>query len=211
MITLHHTAGSHLWTVAPEVKYYFFIPVYAFFTSKMNKRTISKWIWILMEVIFLFFVEYFNLINKFDSSGNYTRPAHEFLTRFTTFFLGSYVASIVLIAQDMDLYRVNAEKNCFRNIFGIFSMLVYLYGMILFSATITPSLREGIHFFPTSLYWTFFILMFIMGKDNFFSRIFNGNFCIFVESLVLVFIYFIWASSALFTSIIMIRSNLNLK
>ena len=176
LITLGPAAGSQLWTIAPEVKYYFFIPFYAYFTSLMNKNMFLKCTWFLANTFFLFVVEYYRLFNQFNSKGLFIRREYEFLTRFTTFYLGSFLAFIVLNVQETEVYKTYEDKTRFRVIMGTLSMLMFLYGSFLFSLTLTPTLKEGVHFFPSSVYWACFLLLFVLSKENFFTGYFNGRF-----------------------------------
>ena len=179
LVFLNESAGSHLWTIAPEVKYYFFIPVYAYVANKMNKSLALKWTWFLINIIFLFGVEYFSLFNEFDSGGNFKRANSSFLTRFTTFYLGSFLAFILYNVHEMEIYKNSINKSHVRQTLGTIALLMYLYGMILFSQKLTPSLKGGKHFFLSGLYWTFFMLFFILSQDNYFTRFFNGSFLYF--------------------------------
>ena len=180
LVTLKDAAGSQLWTIAPEIKYYFFLPVYVYLSHKMNKSVYLKITGLIINVMFLFTVEYLGLINEFDKDGNYRRPPHELLTRFTTFYLGSFLAVIIFNVQELELYKniskQNAGKLGFGNLLAILSTLMYVYGMKLFSMKLNPSLKSGKHFFLSGLYWSIFMLMFILSKENFFTRFFNGTF-----------------------------------
>ena len=109
-------------------KILFFLPVYVYLADKMNKGLFLKWTWFLINVIFLFVIEYFGLINRFND-GSYTRPAHEFLTRFTTFFLGSFLAFIIYNVKEMEFYKVYIEKDGYRKIIGIITLLIYMFGI----------------------------------------------------------------------------------
>jgi peptidoglycan/LPS O-acetylase OafA/YrhL len=95
LLYLNTSTLSHLWTIPCEVKYYFFIPFFVICSKKMKKNLITKIAWILLLTFLLFIAEKFRLIVDFDKNGSFTRENHEFLTRFTTFYLGSVLAFIV--------------------------------------------------------------------------------------------------------------------
>ena len=75
----------------------------------------------------------------------------------------------------MEFYKVYIEKDGYRKIIGIITLLIYMYGIKLSSLYLTPSIKDS-HFFLISLYWTIFMLLLILSKDNFLTHFFNGTF-----------------------------------
>ena len=58
LVTLQKSGANHIWTVLPEIKYYFFIPIFTFITFKFQK---FFFLWISFLVIGLFCIEKFNI------------------------------------------------------------------------------------------------------------------------------------------------------
>jgi peptidoglycan/LPS O-acetylase OafA/YrhL len=168
LLTLHDNILCHLWTIPPEIKYYFFIPVFVLISKLFNKNLIVRLLWIIFLIITLSFVERFNLFGiKIPETGIY--PAANYsslLRRFTTFFLGSLLALIMHLLENLDIYKKIENLKYSRLVFGATSMILYVAGMFLFSPVYNQSLGDR-YFFRISVYWTLFLLTFIMGGSNF--------------------------------------------
>jgi peptidoglycan/LPS O-acetylase OafA/YrhL len=173
LLYLNTSTLSHLWTIPCEVKYYFFIPFFVICSKKMKKNLITKIAWILLLTFLLFIAEKFRLIVDFDKNGSFTRENHEFLTRFTTFYLGSVLAFIVHLINSNEVLKKIKNNKIFRFLCGAISMALYVKGMVRFSRYYNKDLRLDMDFFNASLYWFVFLFVFIVGSPNFFTRFFK--------------------------------------
>ena len=117
LLILNHNTILHLWTIPPEIKYYFIIPLFAYITHLFNKNTISKLLWILILAIFLFITEYFNLLGiQFDENGFFISDIGSLPERFTTFLLGSYVAVVIYFVLNLEIFKNYEDSKYFIGI-----------------------------------------------------------------------------------------------
>ena len=177
-LTLNYGIMTHLWTIPPEIKYYFFIPFFALLTHLLNKNTITKILWIIVLAVALSIIEIFNLfdnkLNEYDRFPLYASCF--FLTRFTTFLLGSYLAVIVSFIFDLEIYKNYETFEYFRMLFGSISMIFYVTGMYLFSGyhaqKDSPISLTDRFYFIYSVFWASFLFFFIIGGKNYFTNLF---------------------------------------
>ena len=101
-----------------------------------------------------------------------------FLTRFTVFYWGSILATNYYYFKHSSLFK-STQNIHFRFIFGLISMILYIYGMILWSPLYNPSLKYStysLYTFKASLYWSIVMISMILGSPNFFTDLFNYSF-----------------------------------
>jgi peptidoglycan/LPS O-acetylase OafA/YrhL len=171
MISLQSTGFTHLWTIAPEIKYYFFIPLFVLITVKVfNKYRLA---WHILTILSCFCIEYFNLFMQ--TTKDFELPeGHVFTTRFTVFFLGSILALIY-----DDIYK--KEKliqflNRFKFIIGILSSLMYIKILKYGSGSYNHHLNEYECFFKAGFHLFIIYLLMLIGDCNFFTNIFKNSF-----------------------------------
>jgi peptidoglycan/LPS O-acetylase OafA/YrhL len=128
---------------------------------------------VIILFILVFLAEKYRLIVGLDKNGNFMRQSHDILTRFTTFFLGSIIAVLVNLIQNVKLYKKISGRNLFRLILGIISIALYVKGMHKYSKFYNKDLHAERDFFESSLYWSVFLFAFIIGGQNFFTNIFK--------------------------------------
>ena len=101
MVTLQSSGETYLWTIAPEIKYYFFIPVFTVFIFKTGK------FWFVFMIIFnvlTVYVDYYNVfgITLLDMS---LINGYKFLNKFTLFFNGSLMAIYFYKLEKWFIYK----------------------------------------------------------------------------------------------------------
>ncbi len=173
ILSLNNAGRSHLWTIAPEIKYYFFIPFYAYVTSLITNNRL-KLVWHGLCVFIIVYME------DFFRPYDYTRPLINeggFLYMFTTFFQGSILAMIMYDLNKSSLFNRAIRNESFRFIIGFLSMVIFTKGLLLFSLVTSPHVTQMERvFFWSSFYWTTFLFIFITGAPNFFTNFFTNNF-----------------------------------
>jgi len=188
MISLQSTGFTHLWTIAPEIKYYFFIPLFVLITVKVfNKYRLA---WLILTILSCFCIEYFNLFMQITKDFELPE-GHVFTTRFTVFFLGSILALIY-----DDIYK--KEKlilflNRFKFIIGILSSLMYIKILKYGSGSYNHHLNEYECFFKAGFHlfagkFSFGIYLFHPMCLIEVNRYFSGYFVYKSEKLVFAFI-----------------------
>ena len=173
LLSLNHNISTHLWTIPPEIKYYFFIPVFVLASHLFNKNALVRIFWITSLAIILAMVEYFNLFgNQFRHNNFSIHDSNLFLTRFTTFFLGSLLALIISFIHEWEMYKNYESSKYFKLFFGTASMVLYLAGMVLFSLFYNKNLNDR-YYFRCSVYWALFLCLFVLGGSNYFTDLFK--------------------------------------
>ena len=171
MISLQSTGFTHLWTIAPEIKYYFFIPLFVLITVKVfNKYRLA---WLILTILSCFCIEYFNLFMQITKDFELPE-GHVFTTRFTVFFLGSILALIY-----DDIYkkeRLIQFLNRFKFIIGILSSLMYIKTLKYGSGSYNHHLNEYECFFKAGFHLAIIYLLMLIGDCNFFTNIFKNSF-----------------------------------
>ena len=87
LVTLQKSGQNFLWTIAPEIKYYFFQPVFTLFMYKISSRkNILSWFYLAAFILLTVFVDETNFLNlKYEDMDLFER-GYKFLTRFSVFF-----------------------------------------------------------------------------------------------------------------------------
>ena len=130
IVTLQSAGFTHLWTIAPEIKYYFFIPLFSYATHLMSR---VWYVWDILLLISIYSIENYKLFSYFNGMVNFNLDrGYLFLTRFTVFYLGSLIAVFYFRLKSSYLFKYT-ENNLIKHILGIVSMVFYLGGMIIWS------------------------------------------------------------------------------
>ena len=172
LLTLKSVGANHLGTIPPEVKYYFFIPVFSFVTFKL-KRFIFIWIAIIILVIYL--IDQYNLFDlnsyffRFLVGKEYSMPFIFFI-----FLFGSLLG--ILFHK---LQKINSSEFRILDFLHYFVSFI-LFGMVLYGAKHNSNyyFRNNYQFttqyqFRYSIYWTIFILFLLLEKKSKFSEVMN--------------------------------------
>ena len=171
MISLQSTGFTHLWTIAPEIKYYFFIPIFVLITIKVvNKYRLA---WLIFTIISCFFIEYFNLFMQTTKDFE-LREGYVFTTRFTVFFLGSILA--LIYDEICKKEKLIQFLNRFKFIIGILSSLMYIKILKYGSGSYNHHLNEYECFFKAAFHLAIIYLFMLIGDCNFFTNIFKNSF-----------------------------------
>jgi peptidoglycan/LPS O-acetylase OafA/YrhL len=171
MISLQSTGFTHLWTIAPEIKYYFFIPIFVLITIKVFNK--YRLVWLMFTIISCFCIEYFNLFMQI--AKDFELPeGYVFTTRFTVFYLGSILALIYdEICRKEKLIQF---LNRFKFIIGILSSVMYIKILKYGSSSYNHQLNEYECLFKAALHLAIIYLLMLIGDCNFFTNIFKNSF-----------------------------------
>jgi peptidoglycan/LPS O-acetylase OafA/YrhL len=128
-LVLKSVGQNYLWTIPPEIKYYFFIPIISFISAKTGKYWIAVW---SLSFVIMLYVEIFNPFSF--PSGTYSF-SEGLKPRFTVFFAGSQLAILFFYLEKMPCVREYASQKTVKNILRIsldtlfFAqyLLIYLY------------------------------------------------------------------------------------
>lgn len=170
IITLNSTGLNHLWTFAPELKFYFIIPMISLAAKNTNRKMM------LSGVLFLFSMLYHNLMNFpghcFEASESY-----QLSQRLSTFLLGS-ILGIIYYEYENSARLKNAVKLRFvKDFICIFTFCWTLLAIRYFTpyynknfelSYLKLSLTPAIHCF-------ILLILILIGSPNRFSNLLSEN------------------------------------
>ena len=164
MISLNHTGSNHLWFIAPEIKYSFFIPVVCLLVLLFGK------IWYLFTILScfsLFYVYYFNLLQlKKEDFLRKDGITNSLLPRFVVFYAGSVFAIFYFKCKKFSLF----ESTKIGFICGILSSIILIYMFKSFNDFSHIGANYYYSTFKRGLCWSTLLVLILLGSPNFFTN-----------------------------------------
>lgn len=137
LLALGYSGPNHLWTIAPEVKFYFFIPLFCLLFYSMRKWAplllIASAIWTGYDQVFNFFGV------SSDDVFSTSNRCHELKNHFAVFFMGAQMGAWFFLAE-----RSNRFEKLVRNsrvvqwTLNLVSIGVFAYALAFETDCITP-------------------------------------------------------------------------
>lgn len=91
LITLNNPGINHLWTIPPEIKYYFIIPIFCLMANVLNKFTMLVMLAICMCTSI--YDQFYNVLGlKYEEITSDSKQSHQLSSHIAVFILGSQVA-----------------------------------------------------------------------------------------------------------------------
>lgn len=182
MVTLQSSGYNHLWTIAPEIKYYFIIPFISWSIIKSGKYW--KLIWVSTFVFMILNETYLNVF-RLTANDFILENAYYFTPRLAIFYAGSLVAIAYFKlekSQHMESIRTNLKIQSSINIVLLF---MFVYGMRSFSEfwqtnnnTNEKSLLESFNsadYLNKGFYWALFVFLMLIGSPNLMTNFFTNS------------------------------------
>lgn len=169
--TLQNAGKNQLWTIAPEIKYYFCIPLFCLIARLLNKYAL------LLSIASLTWTIYDNQFNFFDLSTNdimFRQPKSHYLTvHFAVFILGSQVALAVYLAES-NATIVRIFKHAYvRTALDYASLLIALVGL---DRNLDAKLTDFAFRSRATLYWSSALFLTLLSHpSNMISRFFEAS------------------------------------
>lgn len=133
ILSLEYVGLNHLWTIAPEIKFYFLIPLicFLFYAAKRFQFIVLALCiaWTLYDQIF----NYFNL--KPDDIFSYSKHSHLLRNHFAVFLIGSELGMAFFIAKKSDRFIKWTKEDKIQNIMNYLSLLIAFYALIFHTET----------------------------------------------------------------------------
>lgn len=171
-MTLQTAGESHLWTIAPEIKYYLFIPFFCILAHKSGKY---NYIFLFICLLWSLLNEKFNFLDV-QSWDDEVIKGYVFKTRFAIFFYGSISAMILVIIENNLTIKNVIKTKIFQFLIFIASLLVLYYGFKFTNKYFLGEISNLILFEAKSArVWAFFILLMTLGAPNFLTRRLSNN------------------------------------
>ena len=158
-LTDNNHAINHLWTIAPEIQYYFFVPFYIYIVYKL--RSFFYGVLFISTIFIVYEDEYFFQYSRFRKS---------------LFFKASILALLMYKIDQSYLFIKLKSFEMFRLLIGLSSVSLF-YKMVrkfakIFNKTITwPNGTLSSEFYSLGL---FFVVL--IGAPNFFTDFLNNSF-----------------------------------
>lgn len=161
LITLQNVGHNHLWTIASEIKYYFFIPVLSLIYIKFGKN--KKYL-IYGLSLYIFIIEYFN-IYKLKNSDHSPAQRHLLLPRFNVFLSASIIAMVYL---NSNLKYEFSKSKIFVLSFKIFVTSLIIYFPYKFLKYLNPKVLHITHSTLSGIYLSIIVLLLLIGPQDYF-------------------------------------------
>ncbi|CAF0913166.1 unnamed protein product [Brachionus calyciflorus] len=165
LITLDNTGWNHLWTVPAEIKYYFFIPIFAYLFTRFEKL---KLLILIGCILFTQLNREYNLIVK--PSDFVFEKRHFLHVRFSVFFYGTIAAFTLHIIESYEKLTKTIKNKLVQISINISSVLLLLYSIRIHDYNHKLS-RD-----TTGGYWSLIVLAMTLGHPNILSNIFSNEF-----------------------------------
>lgn len=137
IMALGFPGTTHLWTIPPEIKYYFLIPVIC--ASFYSMRRLAP----LFFAACLAWNAYDQLYNAFslksDDVVNWSQHPHDLKGHFAVFFIGSTFAMGFFLTERSEKLMSFVKRDWVQLILKIASLAVGLYGWVFHTETLNKS------------------------------------------------------------------------
>jgi peptidoglycan/LPS O-acetylase OafA/YrhL len=172
MISLESVGNNHLWTIAPECKYYFFIPFISYCAIAFGKYWLHAW---LITAVLMCFNEFYLNIFSLNENDFALENAYKLKSRFAIFYSGSLVAIIYFkLGKNFE----NLKNNfLFKKIINVLLIFLFMFAIRFFSEfwSIENIPFISISYINRGFFWSFTVLLMLLGAPNYFTNIFSEN------------------------------------
>jgi peptidoglycan/LPS O-acetylase OafA/YrhL len=128
-LSLSSEIGAHLWTIPPEILYYFCIPILCFVSIKSGKYWIVLW---LLSSLAMIYVDLFNpLAFALLSYPTHFKHNAGFKSTFTIFYAGSQLAIFFFYLEKAKIFRAYVNRSTIRNILYVVLNILFVSEFIL--------------------------------------------------------------------------------
>lgn len=129
ILTLGYAGLNHLWTIAPEVKFYFLIPLTCLCFYALGDRLsplllIAASLWSLYDQIYNAFAL------KPDDIYSYSHQAYFLRNHFSVFWIGSQLAMAFFIAERSEWFMTWIKQDGVQSFMNYTSLFIAAYALI---------------------------------------------------------------------------------
>ena len=173
IIRLGNSGRNHLWTIPPEIRYYFFIPLFCLIVYNLGR--LYQWIFLILCVIWTIYDQMFNFfgLNVNQLMFGY-EGIHYLYVHFAVFFMGSQVALAYYLISKSEW-----TKRYFNNYYIHLSL-----DWISLSIAFIGLHQTCMKYYDTSdytyrsrptIYWSFVLLLTLLSGPNTISEFFGSS------------------------------------
>ena len=167
MVTLGSTGNNHLWTMAPEIKYYFFIPLFTWIIYISGQRWLICWI---SSAVLTMCIDYGNLF-YLSQNDLLLSNGYKFLARFTIFFKGSLLAILYLKCEKHPMILKYNKMPVCNALIGFVMFILYYMGLRCSSPFLIYPMVISENAYPYC--WTVFMFLMLLFAPNRFTQVFT--------------------------------------
>lgn len=165
LVSLNTDGSSHLWTIAPEIKYYFVIPIICLICHKLNEKRIF---FVVIGTLWLALDEQLNFFGL-NSTDLDIKKRHVLTTRYAVFFYGSIAAVCLNIIEDNKTIIDCLKQKKIQILINYASLCL---GLIGFRYKNHHLISE---FYTSGKIWSSLILLVALSNNENFLKIFFSN------------------------------------
>lgn len=125
ILTIGNAGQNHLWTIPPEIKYYFLIPLFCLIACFLNlKSPFGAVVLLGVSISFTLLDQMFNLFNLNGKQLYDHGQVHQLKLHFAVFLMGSEVALGFHLIEKCDHLMKFVKSKLIQLIFNIASLLI---------------------------------------------------------------------------------------
>lgn len=158
-ITLSDTGKNHLWTIAPEIQYYFFVPIYIYFVYRLRR---FFYLVLLISILYIFYDDVYSF--KFSRF------------RKSLFFKASILALLMYKIDQSDWFIKLKGFEFFRVLMGFSSIGLFYKMMRKFPRIYDKTMTWEKGTLSGEFYSLGLFLVVLIGAPNFFTDFLNNSF-----------------------------------
>ncbi len=177
MVSLQSSGVNFLWTIAPEIKYYFFIPLFT-----LCMYAIGRYASYTIPILTLISIccDYYNWLDRKNEELKDLAMGYKLSSHFTIFFRGSLLGIIYSsdFGPQYSLFNTQLATK-FKNTFAGFILLVlYLYSIKSGSLLFNPKIMNDMIYYNNFFGFLSFLMTTLMlyTNSNFFNDFFRAKF-----------------------------------
>lgn len=167
LVTLGDVGYNHLWTIAPEIKFYFIIPIISLTAHKLGNY---RMLFVLIALLFLVSRDIYLSLND-------TNKQNANSGTLKIFAYGS-ISAITFYSLDINKkIKEYLEKRFVKEIIASFSFYLTYLGIkisVYFRPGFMNEFKHGYLTIPAFI-WGFIIFLMAIGHPNYFTHIFSGS------------------------------------
>lgn len=165
---------SHLWTIAPEIKFYFLIPFIAYAAIAAGSRWGIFW---LASVAFIFLNQFYLNILNVQPTDFTLELSYKLATWLPMFLCGTYM-TIFYYKLEKSVHMKALKAEDVQRVISWLTIFMFLFGLRIFSGywkEHNPEYLENNKNIVSGFYWSIFLFFFLVGEPNSLTRMFASS------------------------------------
>lgn len=158
-ITLNDTGKNHLWTIAPEIQYYFIVPIYIYFVYRLRR---FFYLVLFISTIYIVYEDVYSFqFSRFRKS---------------LFFKASILALFMYKIDQSDWFIKLKSFKLAREIIGFSSICLFYIMMRKYARIYAKTMTWETGTLSSEFFCLVLFFLVLIGAPNFFSNFLNNSF-----------------------------------